>query len=329
MFKNRKGITLIELLLVMALVAIVIPAIYLLYNFSDTSYRLSTNKGFSQQDVRVIGNFVESEIKYITNLALNEDLLNNEYQDYYSLRVENVNGKNFLVRTFHEYIVGSDESDPNPYVTSDTKRVSGNWDKIKISYSNVVDVADLINVFIVQTEGSGASEAKYELPLSIDMINNPKIEHDIETDLMINGNILYYQKAINTYADIGIDILPNEGDSGGEGGNGDSGETLNLGTIIVKGKNDIIVNPIDGVYHLGHNNNYSIEVAFTYTGDKINLNTTAVGVVNSINKPKIEGEKIVLDDRTNKQGNFSIDLKIFEISGHKEDSITINLSTND
>lgn len=82
------------------------------------------------------------------------------------------------------------------------------------------------------------------------------------------------------------------------------------------------------MYYLGPNNDYSIEVAFYYSGDNSNLNTTAVGVINSVNKPEIEGNTIILKDKTDNRGSFSIDLKIFEIAGQKESTITIKLSGN-
>lgn len=88
------------------------------------------------------------------------------------------------------------------------------------------------------------------------------------------------------------------------------------------------VNINNGVYYLGPNNDYSIEVAFYYSGDNSNLNTTAVGVINSVNKPEIEGNTIILKDKTDNRGSFSIDLKIFEIAGQKESTITIKLSGN-
>src|SRR5690554_5159792 len=84
MFNKRKGVTLIELILVIALISIIIPTIYSIFFAGNTSYGFSKNKGFAQQGVRLASDFIASNLKFVTALSDDE---NDFYTDYYSLKV--------------------------------------------------------------------------------------------------------------------------------------------------------------------------------------------------------------------------------------------------
>lgn len=70
--KKRKGVTLVELLLTLALLSIVMAVAYSVFFTGNKSYKTSTNIGFAQQDSRLIVDFINRELKGIEKLYLEE-----------------------------------------------------------------------------------------------------------------------------------------------------------------------------------------------------------------------------------------------------------------
>lgn len=83
---KRKGVTLIELLLTLALISIVFVVAYSLFFGGDKSYKTSTNIGFAQQDNRLIVDYINRELKSIEKLYLEKPTGN-----YYTLGLDNNN----------------------------------------------------------------------------------------------------------------------------------------------------------------------------------------------------------------------------------------------
>lgn len=195
MSSKRKGISLIELILTISLISIVLQIVYSIFFVSDFSYSISRNKGFSQQEVRIVGNFIENELRYVTDINLTDEYLG----EYYSLRIlEDDNSKN-LIKTKHTKTL---EGEIVSQVDEIEQSILGSWKSIKIKNS----VPGEISIDILQEEGKGKKKAGYNLPISIKTFNNDellKIFSDID---LMSGSILYYR---NTSADLlnkGIDI---------------------------------------------------------------------------------------------------------------------------
>lgn len=85
-YKPRKGITLIELLLTLAIVSIVVLAGYSLFFTGNISFSTSAGKGLSQQDGRIMVDYINRELKAVKNLYLRkEDLETSDIDNFYSI----------------------------------------------------------------------------------------------------------------------------------------------------------------------------------------------------------------------------------------------------
>lgn len=195
----RKGVTLIELVLVLALVGIVLQVVYSIFFVGNVSYSISSNKGFSQQDVRILGDFLISELKYITEMSTTDVYVDS----YYSIKIDNVDGKKILTKTLHKYNGDGLEVDKDS-VTDKTKirTISGNWNALTISNT----IPGEINILISQEEGSGNSKSRYELPLKISTINDWGLITGIDGFNIANGGTLYYRNNLSNLLTNGIDI---------------------------------------------------------------------------------------------------------------------------
>lgn len=206
----RKGISLIELVLTIALVSIVIQVVYSVYFVGNTSYSISTNKGFSQQDVRIAGDFISSELKYITDVSST-----NMYVDeYYSLKIDNVDGKKVLTKTFHEYTGDGSEADKEALTNKTViRKINGNWNVFTITNT----IQGEIDIVISQEEGLGNQKSGYELPLKMYTVNNNSLLSNINALDLSTGGVLYYMNNSKNLLTRGIDIInttPGPGETG-------------------------------------------------------------------------------------------------------------------
>src|SRR5690554_877494 len=127
MLGNRKGLSLIELVLTVALVGIVIQVIYSVFFVSTTSYSVSTNKGFSQQDVRLVSDFMANEIKYVSIFS---DMQSDFSDNYYSLSIEEIDGNKKLVKKLYNYNdKGTEDINDDELETSILKSIPGDLDQ--------------------------------------------------------------------------------------------------------------------------------------------------------------------------------------------------------
>ncbi|WP_422486940.1 PilW family protein [Gudongella sp. DL1XJH-153] len=89
MFRNKrkkKGISLIELILTIAILSIVIQVIYSIFFVGQKSYSTSKDIGFAQQEARSPLNYIDKELRAAMSVYLNSEPI--EYP-YYSLSTEN------------------------------------------------------------------------------------------------------------------------------------------------------------------------------------------------------------------------------------------------
>lgn len=189
----RKGVTLIELVISLALVGIIIQVVYSIFFVGNTSYSISANKGFSQQDVRLLGDFLSSELKYITDISTtDEDYLVGEY---YSIRIKNEEDKKVLVKTLHKY-------EDEVLEETETKKIYGNWKSI--IFSNI-DEGE-IDIYISQEEGKGNQKSSYNLPLKLITVNKRDLMENFENIDLVEGGIIYYRNNRSDLLTSGIDI---------------------------------------------------------------------------------------------------------------------------
>src|SRR5690554_4931759 len=140
--KNRKGITLIELVLTVALMGLVIQGLYSVFFVGTNSYSVSTNKGFSQQDIRLASEFIKNELKYISYFKDNQVGF---VDNYYSLSIGEIDGKKRLIKTFYEY-QDQDTEDPSDDVLLETIQNSfdGVFDSLTIkTYEPTKDILEV------------------------------------------------------------------------------------------------------------------------------------------------------------------------------------------
>lgn|GEM_PF-1979121 len=216
--RTRKGISLIELILTVALLGIVIQVVYSVFFVSTASYSVSTNKGFSQQDVRLVSDFITNEIKYVSAISDNQlDFTDN----YYSLKVEEVDGISRIVKTLYTYD-DKDNEDPSDdeIITSIIKSVPGIWDEITINtYYDPLEKVDIIISKTLDTFGFSNKSGSFELPLSVNLINDLGVFKEIQDLDLANGGILYYSVSGNTETkrNIIISNIPTDDEDNSEG----------------------------------------------------------------------------------------------------------------
>lgn len=229
----RKGITLVELILTLALVALVIPVVFSVFFTGSTSHSVSTNKGFAQQDIRIAADFLTDELRFITDISD----VDYESGEYYSLRINNEGN---LVKTKHVY-----QNDDSVVLTV-IRSIPGNWDLINITNSE----SGRIDVKFEQIEKTGFKDAGFELEMIITTENSPYMTSNVDLDL-VDGDILYYQNT--TTSSLAHSIYLNKLDeAGGEQVTvtfyrndgvvfvhdtimGESGTTKNLPSIPLRG----------------------------------------------------------------------------------------------
>lgn len=105
--RDKKGFTLIEIILVIAIVGIVIQLSYSIFFSGTKSFSIGRDKGLSQEDFRIIQESLLRELRYARDLDMEEpDLLL-----YYCLRLKEHEDESFsLIKT--EFNRGSKTNTP-------------------------------------------------------------------------------------------------------------------------------------------------------------------------------------------------------------------------
>jgi prepilin-type N-terminal cleavage/methylation domain-containing protein len=189
MFKRREGFTLLEVILVIALIGIIIPAIYSIFSTGNTSYGISKNRGFAQQDVRLASDFIASNLKYVTALSDDE---NEFYTDYYSLKIIQNSDKDVLALIHNvRDDKGTETLEDDTIDQEIIKQISGVWDSILISYTKEDKI---ISSTVSKTEGSGNTSSRFELPIDTQSINSSNLSTNISVELY-DGEAVYFRDA--------------------------------------------------------------------------------------------------------------------------------------
>lgn len=81
---NRKGVTLVELLLVLGLLSIVIATAYSIFFTGNKSFEANKGIGFAQRDARFITDYIKNEIRTARGLYINDDDME-DIEEYYLL----------------------------------------------------------------------------------------------------------------------------------------------------------------------------------------------------------------------------------------------------
>lgn len=172
---NKKGVSLIELVVTVAIVALVIQVVYAVFFAGTISHSISTSKGFAQQDIRLASDFITNELRYVTDIS-SEDF---EFNEYYSLRISN---EGTLTKTKHLY------QEDDSIETTVIRSIPGKWSSINISNNE----SGVIDVVFEQTEQIGSREASFDLTTSINTENSPDMLSNVSINL-VNGDVLYYR----------------------------------------------------------------------------------------------------------------------------------------
>ncbi len=202
--KRRKGITLIELVLTVALVGLVTQVVYSVFFAGTASYSVSTNKGFSQQDVRLVSDFLNRELKYISEFTdTQSDLANN----YYSLKIEEIDGSNRLIKSHYEYDdKGNEDPADDELIVTPVNSLLGDWDSIFITnivpdptQPSVYDETKLgVNIYkSLDSFGFGKTSGSYNLDIEVSFLNTINNFREINVNLA-DGETLFYTKTQDT-----------------------------------------------------------------------------------------------------------------------------------
>jgi uncharacterized repeat protein (TIGR02543 family) len=195
--KKRKGVSLIELVLTIAILSMVIQLVYSLLFAGKTSYSVSTNIGFAQQSTRLAGNFISEELRYASTLSDNKEAYDT---DFYSISKVDYGDTSILVKT--KYIFndnGTPEDDTDDFYDEDIlKTARGNWENISI----IRNEETKLGLTIRATETSGGRPSSFELPIKLDLVNientgeeNAYIPFEID---LSDGDYVYYRNSIDT-----------------------------------------------------------------------------------------------------------------------------------
>lgn len=169
---NNKGVTLIELLIVLAIMGIVFQVIYSIFFIGNKSFNTSKNKGFAQQDVRIASTYIINEIRTAKEISTDPiDILEGKY---YAFTLKN--GK-LCKETFNN-------DDSSEQILS----LSSNLSKLEFNYIEG-NRQGIINIIVAAEEGQkGKDEQIYEVNFDVLLENIPNYNKEI------NQNIIYYLK---------------------------------------------------------------------------------------------------------------------------------------
>lgn len=74
MLNDKKGLSLVELIVAMSILLLVLAIAYPLYAFGERSFRVGSSQSIIQQNIRMASDFVSREVRYATNLRIYADM---------------------------------------------------------------------------------------------------------------------------------------------------------------------------------------------------------------------------------------------------------------
>lgn len=169
---NNKGITLIELIITLAIMIVVLQTIYSIFFVGNKSFNIGKNKGFAQQEGRIVADFINNELRVAKKIS--EDRL---MEKHYSLSLNN-NGQ-LSKKTYNED--GSED-------VNEEKILSKNLRGIKFKGADG-NKKGIIYITIDVMEGEKSKNGQnYSLDINILLENLPDFDEDIDP------KIIYYTK---------------------------------------------------------------------------------------------------------------------------------------
>ena len=196
MRKSNLGFTLIELIVTLAIAAMVIPIGYSLLFVGNGMFNVSTGKGLSQQNVRLLADFTKNELQYVTRIS---DDASDFHTRYYSIEYNDTLNQ-FIKRyyVFNDATISVDESI--------VQTINGDWDVLSIS--NLT--AGVLNVNVGHEEIIGNKASRFDLPFNVNLVNATSLDTSISIDLTdeISGDPvrLYYIYAKDDLVNVSIGI---------------------------------------------------------------------------------------------------------------------------
>ena len=172
---NRKGISLIEIILTVGIFAMIIPLIYSIFFVGNKSFGTSRDIGLAQQEARLVSQHLENELRNVSKINNKKD--ENLPERYFTIAVDKNDGISTLKKVEH-----------NIDGTIGTKLTSGNWD-INLANNNGI-IMGVISVYIDK-------DTDYELPINIPLENDKGASFAEMT--LSNVNQIYYGLSEDTY----------------------------------------------------------------------------------------------------------------------------------
>lgn len=172
---TRKGITLIELLLVIALIGVIIPVVTSIFFVGNKSYSVSKDIGFIQQDLRLASIFTNKELRLTSDIQETAPVGG----VYYGLKVYYDDSLKKTTIEIKEYQDGTN---------TETRKINGDYDLITIGNTNF----GLISFSAVST----VNGQNYEITQSILLENmtNLKVNESFVYNKLDGSKIEFYFK---------------------------------------------------------------------------------------------------------------------------------------
>lgn len=113
-FKKNNGFTLVELIVVLAIIPIVVGMIFFISSYGNKSYKMSLNQSYNQQDVRLVSDYIKRELRNANAICLTAAAIPSSNSVYYALTFKTVGTSKYLVKqtfngqgTLNEQTIGN------------------------------------------------------------------------------------------------------------------------------------------------------------------------------------------------------------------------------
>lgn len=101
--KNKaNGFTLVEVILILALIGVMTPIIYSVFFGGQKGFEVSVEQVHEQTDHRILRDYLVKELRYASYIDNEEPGVNEEYERYYGLKIIEDNGVKRLEKTQYE-----------------------------------------------------------------------------------------------------------------------------------------------------------------------------------------------------------------------------------